>query len=274
MNVNKIKLIAADVDNTMAPTREVLSPYAIDIIKRVRAKGIKFAVASGRPLFQIRVALDQWKYDDFDYLIGLNGGSVYDYSTNESEEYASLTPKQIKESMDLFKDFDGEWSTYEGDATLFYKASEMMMEFAKAGFGNVLSTDSLEEFQGKNRSKLMFRVDEEVMPKLEEMLKGKTFDGYSCFKTQKMLMEVCPNESHKAAGVKIVAEKMGIKKDEIIAFGDTTNDNTMIEYAGVGVCLLNGSDDTKALADYITDKECKDDGMWHFIEDYILNKLA
>ena len=59
------------------------------------------------------------------------------------------------------------------------------------------------------------------------------------------------------------------KKEEIMAFGDTTNDNAMIETAAWGVCLKNGSDDTKAIADDITRFDCKQDGFADYIEEHL-----
>ena len=45
-----------------------------------------------------------------------------------------------------------------------------------------------------------------------------------------------------------------IALEDVAAFGDTTNDNDMIAISGTGVCMCNGSDDTKAIADFITEK--------------------
>jgi len=57
----------------------------------------------------------------------------------------------------------------------------------------------------------------------------------------------------KGKGVEILGEKLGIKKEEIIAIGDNENDLTMIEYAGLGVAMGNATEEVKELADYITD---------------------
>ena len=61
-----------------------------------------------------------------------------------------------------------------------------------------------------------------------------------------------------------------MKAEQIVAFGDTTNDNSMLEQAGWGVCLLNGSNDTKAIADEITKHTCSEDGFANYVEEYIL----
>ena len=49
-----------------------------------------------------------------------------------------------------------------------------------------------------------------------------------------------------------------------------TNDISMLEAAGIAVCMLNGSDDAKAVSDIITDKTVDEDGWTVFVEDYIL----
>ena len=44
----------------------------------------------------------------------------------------------------------------------------------------------------------------------------------------------------------------------------------MIQGAGLGVCMLNGTDDTKALADAISEYEAKDDGFARYVYEHIL----
>ena len=48
--------------------------------------------------------------------------------------------------------------------------------------------------------------------------------------------------------------------------GQVYNDNPMLELAGIGVCLKNGAQDTKACADYITDFTNNEDGFAKFAE--------
>ena len=61
-----------------------------------------------------------------------------------------------------------------------------------------------------------------------------------------------------------------LEMKDVAAFGDTSNDNEMIEGAGLGVCMINGTDDTKALADMISEYPAKDDGFSRFVYQHIL----
>ena len=48
-------------------------------------------------------------------------------------------------------------------------------------------------------------------------------------------------------------------------------DNTLVPLrAGIGVCLLNWTDDTKACADFVTEYDVEHDGFAHFIKKNVL----
>ena len=52
-----------------------------------------------------------------------------------------------------------------------------------------------------------------------------------------------------------------------MAFGDTSNDNEMLKVAGCGVCMINGTDDTKACANAITTYDNDHDGLAIYLEE-------
>ena len=54
-------------------------------------------------------------------------------------------------------------------------------------------------------------------------------------------------------------------REDTVAFGDGPNDLQMLEYAGTGVCLGDGSEEAKEKADYITNA-LADDGVLHAME--------
>ena len=62
------------------------------------------------------------------------------------------------------------------------------------------------------------------------------------------------------AGIKRYLELTGIKREEIIAFGDAENDLDMLRFAGIGVAMGNGAEEVKAAADYVT-ADIDDDGI-------------
>ena len=107
------------------------------------------------------------------------------------------------------------------------------------------------------------RIKEKQLP---EFTKDKNYEG---FKTQVDLLEFGNKNSNKGYALEKVCELFDVKLDECMAFGDTTNDNQMLKVCN-GVCMLNGSDDTKACAKYITDIVCDEDGFADYIEKHLL----
>lgn len=74
-------------------------------------------------------------------------------------------------------------------------------------------------------------------------------------------MEVSDPDVSKALALPILCAQLDLPVEAIMACDDTTNDNEMLSQAGLGVCLANGTDDTKACADEITAIDNDHDGL-------------
>src|SRR5699024_9403673 len=64
-------------------------------------------------------------------------------------------------------------------------------------------------------------------------------------------LEINAEGAHKGAALKVLADKLGIPQESVMALGDNGNDVTMLEYAGVSVCMEDGSPEAKAAAKYM-----------------------
>ena len=64
-------------------------------------------------------------------------------------------------------------------------------------------------------------------------------------------LEVMPKGIDKAASIQRLANKLNIRKEEIIAVGNAGNDLTMVEYAGLGVWVDNVTPELRDKADVI-----------------------
>ena len=68
--------------------------------------------------------------------------------------------------------------------------------------------------------------------------------------------------------LEFLIEKLGKKKEEVIAIGDNYNDKKMIEEAGVGITMKGTTPNIAEVADYITDDN-NNEGVAKAIEKYI-----
>ena len=57
---------------------------------------------------------------------------------------------------------------------------------------------------------------------------------------------------HKGRGLVELSERLGIARQQVVAFGDGLNDHEMLTWAGLGVAMGNAGAATKAVADEVT----------------------
>jgi Cof subfamily protein (haloacid dehalogenase superfamily) len=64
-------------------------------------------------------------------------------------------------------------------------------------------------------------------------------------------LELASPSISKGSGMAFVAEHLGFTAAQTVAFGDGENDRELLQWAGFGVCVENGDDLLKELADWI-----------------------
>ncbi len=82
-------------------------------------------------------------------------------------------------------------------------------------------------------------------------------------------LEFTHKDATKGRAVCYMADMFNIDRDSIIAVGDSYNDLSMIEYAGLGVAMGNSPYDVQRAADYVTLSN-DEAGVAHVIEKFIL----
>ena len=75
----------------------------------------------------------------------------------------------------------------------------------------------------------------------------------------------------KGSGLLALAEKLGLRRDQVMAVGDSGNDLSMIEDAGLGVAMGNATPEILAAADAVT-ADNNHDGVALAIEKYALHR--
>jgi hydroxymethylpyrimidine pyrophosphatase-like HAD family hydrolase len=86
-------------------------------------------------------------------------------------------------------------------------------------------------------------------------------------------IEVIAKGYSKTRGIALVEEYFGLSRAEIVAVGDADSDLDMIQYAGIGVAMGNGSPRLKACADFVT-KPIDQHGAAYAIDYLLTNKKA
>lgn len=267
------KAIVSDIDLTITRRDHTTSQRNIDAIINARKAGYLFGLASGRPLEDIINKHLDWNIQEqFDFIIAWNGCQLYDKKTNKEYHYNYLQPNELKEIIEFMSQFNCSVNIYKPNIYMTDRESNRAWYSAFRNKRTLYVEEDIQKYYDEESGGIMFRTTEEDMPLIEkqiqEHINSKNL-SYFGFKTQPDLMEFANINCNKGTGLQKYCELTGIKIDEIIGFGDTSNDNEMLAMC-YGVAMINGSEDTKACAKTLTHLDVDEDGFADYIEKHLL----
>ena len=266
-----IKLILTDLDGTLFTDEKNVSVYTEDVIAKAREKGILFGMATGRSLYAVENIIGTTRIRTLmDVMLGFNGAQIKEDVLGINEINNPLDGNCMKEIISHFEDLPCGFCIYVENTLYTYKDNERSRILANANHFDYKVIEDSNEFFKHGYPKLVIVCDSSDMPKIVE--RSKTFSSldYHCMQTTPILFEYMNTKVSKSQGIARICERHGFTMENVCVFGDAANDRDMLEKCGLGVCMINGDDETKAISDVITKYDNNHDGVARFIEEYIL----
>lgn len=271
--MNTVTLVATDLDGTFLNSKKQVSELNRKAISELKHKGILFGIASGRPVETVHAMLKDWQIEDsVSFIMGMNGGVIFDIRRRTKEQFHLIDGNVVRDIINFYKDMDVIFHVLDGDIRYTSKSTPETLAHAKL-FGETEIEINLDEFL-KNRAvnKLIIYCDPTYMPKVVE--RSKQFKRTDCigFNTANNLFEYCDPAINKGYGIKKLCKHFGTQLENCVAFGDEANDKQMLEIVGMGVCMKNGCEESKAVSNFVTDRTNDEDALGHFLFDYVLKE--
>ena len=251
--MNKIKLIAIDIDGTLLSTDREVSRKNKEAIARALSKGIHVVLATGRMYSSAR---------QFGYLLPeampiiayngalireLNDGKIY-FQQNMPNEDALIVDELIR-PYGLMANF------YVEDQLYAHKDNSWIQGYSdhvKVPH-HTLRKGELEELAQANKIIKMAAMGEEE--KIDWFLKQeyeKLESRLYVVKSLPFFLEFAHRDVNKGTGLKALGEILGISTQEMMAIGDNMNDLEMLELAGYPVVMGNGNPALKERGWHVT----------------------
>lgn len=271
-----IKCIALDLDRTTLNSEGKLSIENKRTLEELIAKGIEVVIASGRAYATLPA--DVMTVAGIRYAVCGNGATVYHVPTGQCIRRRQLSAEALETVLTMTAD---ETVSYEGFIDgIAYAGKEYVENPVKYGatpqaVAYVQSTRHMQEnivaFLKENKNRLdsmdVIVRDEESKHRIWRKIENATDEVYITSSVEQLL-EIADQNAGKKAGVEFVANKLGLRREEIAAFGDADNDIDMLQYAGVGIAMENASVGCKAAADFIT-KHHAEDGITYGVREIL-----
>ena len=266
--MKNIRLIAFDLDDTLLTSDKVLTSETRSALQRAHEAGIEPVPATGRFFLAIPEEIRSLSF--IRYFITINGALVYDAEKNSAISKAEIPWQRAIELMEyldtlpvIYDCFIDSWGYM--TERLKNKASEYVSSVHHLEMINRLRdpVPELKEYvrkRGRDVQKVQFFMkDMELKNKLLKTLPLR-FPDLAVSSSIINNIEINSNEATKGQALLNLAEHLGIRKEQTMAFGDGLNDIDMISSAGTGVAMENACPELKEIADIIT-KSCNENGV-------------
>lgn len=241
-----IKIVFTDIDGTLfSHTQHKVPESAIDAIEQLQDKGIKVFLCSGRNFYLIRKSgiLSIINPDGMVTMNGSNaiigGNIIYKYPIPSSVVDKMIKfAKRLKFGLTLIEESEGHInmiderviSAHEKYGTRFPQPRTFPDHYDRTVYQMIAFCDEFEESL--------------FLPHLENC-KSARWDEFA--------VDIMLKDSDKSKGILSVLEYLGLSPEQAMTLGDAANDIEMTLFAGIGVCMGNGINSLKAVADYVTD---------------------
>lgn len=269
------KLIAADLDETLLDSNHEIPQRVVDVIAAARERGVKFVPSTGRPFASVAGNLKTLGLDgrDNEYVISFNGGVI---TRNCSDEPLTTCELPFDTTETLWRyGYDRKlcMHLYTLDTVYMWNLYDWERVYVE-GRMNIVETaeESLDFLRGQTIIKILFCVrDMDYLRGCEAELAGAgVTEGLDVVYSSERYLEFNAPGVNKGVGLRALAEMLGIKQEETVAIGDSTNDLAMIRTAGLGVAVANATDEAKAAADYVCEDTNDQGAVAEAIEKFVL----
>jgi len=276
----KYKLICVDMDGTLLNSKHKISKTSQSTLRKAHDMGVHVVISTGRTY------VDAAAYSD---LIGLNSpiiactGAIIKEKYGDGVIHKSVIDEELcKKLLKIFKKynvkpiFNSVYKIYCGDLTL-----KIGIEFLKIrGFINrnvklnyIRNEEKwLDVFKNEKNNIIKCEIMNRNRKKIHNLRKElENMNGIEITSSSNHNIEITKKGTSKGQAIEILANYYNIKKEEIIAIGDSDNDLSAIEFAGMGVAMGNANEKLKKKSNFVTDSN-DNDGVAKVVDKFILKK--
>ena len=279
--MTKYKLIALDIDGTLADSNGKITTRTKEVIHRVAQTGATIVVATGRRFITAKPRILQLEFPNL--LLAAHNGAILKRLNGELLHHQLLPCAVAKKVVQISKDLGLRPVVFEGtqdSANLFVEAYGDQLD----GWEREYLRDNRAHLKWVNN--LATDLPGDVIEVISVVPAEKAHEIAAIFQDRlngqvKPILVIINNGQHAFLGLshakvgkdlplRYLAEQMEIHPSEILAIGDNYNDLDMLQFAGTGVIMENADEALKEHGFYVTTSNDAD-GVAAALERFVLS---
>lgn len=248
-SVAAIKLIATDLDGTLLRQDKLISSRTLQALERAKALGAVLVLVTGRPIRTFLPIARQLGVSGL--AICSNGAIIYDLDQEAIIQHAPIAPAAAARLIVALRQaVPGIYFALELGLRYGREPGYVLLQLTPQQ-DDALIGDAL-ELCTEPVTKLIARHPDfgadALIEAVHKVANGEVLATHSGF----AFVEVSAAGVHKGWALETLCARLGVRKEEVIAFGDMPNDLPMLTWAGHGVAVANAHPEVLQQADEIT----------------------
>nr|WP_314277809.1 HAD-IIB family hydrolase [uncultured Peptostreptococcus sp.] len=239
-----------DIDGTIAIGMPRYIPDSTrDTLNKLKEKGHFISVATGRMYTMTKPFCDQFGITN----MVTDGG--FGTVLEGEVDIKPLDKQMMIDIVDVFEEKGIPWAICLADERVWHTRTKKFYDIMKKETKNYMDTvidPDLDIRKVKEVYKGFACIDKDAETNLEE-LKNVTYTRY-----QPSYIIIEPDD--KSLGIRKVMNLMGIEDQDVVVFGDNTNDIKMFRSEWTSIAMGNAVEELKEIADFVT-KDADDGGI-------------
>ena len=254
--MSKYRLIALDIDGTLLNSRKEIEPDTLRAVRRAAAEGVTVVFCTGRAVSELEefyLLLPEIRYAVF-----ASGSGLYDIQKREAFSLRGIPRAQAEEIMALAGTKDLMPQIVLADRDVIQASHMDDLDHYHMGIYRPLYeramtlTPDIFAFFRACRDEIL-KINLYHADRLERIRTRAQLEHLQMEKvySEESSLECSALGVNKGTGLLRLCDALGIDKSAAAAVGDAENDIPMLQMAGLGVAMGNGTDTVKKAADRV-----------------------
>ncbi len=261
------KILALDLDGTVLTDSHTIHPEVKASIQEISQK-YHVVIVTGRHHtaaypYYLELGLTT-------PIICCNGTYIYDYSSNTVLAQRSIEKNKALAFIELAKEFQMKLVMYVTNKMVYSRSTPITYMQALEKWSHQYQEserpriEQIDDFQSlANNEEYVWKFVVEGLPSSIEKLTEhpwikEHFNGERSWSNR---IDFAAKGNNKGTLLAQYVEQLGYHAHHVIAVGDNHNDISMLQYAGLGVAMLNADDIVKTNAQYICKTDNNNNGL-------------
>jgi len=268
-----IRILALDLDDTLLRSDFSISSRTRSAIKRTEAAKVTIVLASGR----IPEAMEPFSrllglHQRPGYLVSNNGALIQESNTGTVVHEAQIDRETVLAVCDLADAEGFPVQMYEDNLMYVSRQNEYSGHEQKLTGLRQVVVENFRAMVGESCYKLTIPGDPALLSHVENLVRTFLGEKITLFNGRPYFLDLMSRGTDKGSALAKIAEISGVSAGETLAIGNSSNDEAMIRWAGIGVAMANSDEHIKSIATLVTEYTNDNDGVAEIIEKYFFDK--